>query len=261
MSEIVLIDDDELARESTYSYLNRVMGYVVRQAGDIQTGWQLIQAAPPRLAIVDICLPKYPLDVSKPYGPHGLELAKRIKETYPTMGVVLSSAHYQYEQDVTVMAQKYGETITFLYRTGGFNNLRLAVEKVQNKNAALANVPSVHWYVLSTVLRAQLGDLERPYVEHAVTLINKLSEREKEIAHLSACSLTSDMIAVQMNLARGTIENNLTRIYQKLEISDVKDEAVPGLRPISLLTKAYQLYALQPAGNEMTTSPESSQEG
>ncbi len=46
-----------------------------------------------------------------------------------------------------------------------------------------------------------------------------LSRRELEIAGLAAKRLTNREIAVKLHLAEGTVKNQLSRIFDKLEIS------------------------------------------
>ncbi len=243
MSAILLVDDDAFARQGLRLYLES-LHYKVQEAADVQTAWDLVLADPPQTAVIDIRLPltnKQP--PSPPTEPTGIALVQQIKKNYPTMSIVLLSAHEQYEQEVIQLAQQYMRSIAFLHKGGDMSRLQAALTEVQ-AGRTFFQQDVVNKYVLETAVRTHLQSDETPWIDTALTEFPQLPAREQEIAHLLAASYDSAYIAKTLGLSKGSVDNTISRIYTRLGLTDMKTET-PSLRPLPILIKACFLYDIQ----------------
>lgn len=244
MADILVVDDDAFVRSGLRSYLES-LHYQVREAGDIQTAWELVLTTSPQTAIIDIRLPLYahPQNSTPPIEPHGIAFALKLKQSYPTMGIILFSAHEEYEREVIQLAQQYMRSIAFLHKGGDMSRLDIALQEVQ-AGRTIFQSEIVNRYVLETAVRSHLSANEAYWIDQALSEFAALSLREKEIAYLLAAAYTPEAIAKQTNLTKGTVDNVISRLYLKLGLTEMKqDEA--GLRPLPILTKTCLLYDIR----------------
>jgi DNA-binding NarL/FixJ family response regulator len=241
--EILVVEDDAFTRSGIEGYLQS-LGYAVLTAADAQTGWELAVAQRPQTAVIDIRLP---FDGRTQTGPvtesHGIGLSLRLKETFPTLGIVLLSAHHEYEAEVIRLAQRFVRGVAFLHKGGDMRRLESAIERVQT-GRTLFNSDIANKQAVETAVTAQLSPEERPYIRHALNEFPRLTPRAQEIAHLLAAAHTPGSVASRLALARGSVENHITRIYRKLGLAEMKKEA-SGLRPLPILTKTCLLHDIR----------------
>jgi LuxR family maltose regulon positive regulatory protein len=79
-----------------------------------------------------------------------------------------------------------------------------------------------------------LSDRVGPSVSPLAGLVESLSERELEVLQFMAMGLTSEEIAQQLVVARGTIKAHAASIYRKLEVAN-RTEAVTRARQLGIL--------------------------
>lgn len=244
MTHVLVVDDDAFVRSGLHMYL-KSLGYQVHEAGDVQTAWEMVVLSPPEVAIIDIRLPQQRQNSpsSPPTEPHGLGLTLRLKAAYPTMGIVLLSAHQQYEKDVLRMTQRFMRSIAFLHKGGDMSRLDLALQEVL-AGRTLFQAEVVNKYVLTTAVRNLFTTVETPWVEQAAAEFVRLAPREQEVAHLLSASYTPEAIAAHLGLSKGSVDNVISRIYNRLGLADMKAETVD-LRPLPILIKACLLYDIQ----------------
>ena len=88
---ILIVDDNVFAREGMAIYLRR-KGYASQEAGDTASALKLAKRQQFMAAIVDIVMPAFPGGEAKIGGSEGIHLARKLKKTYPEMGVLVFSA-------------------------------------------------------------------------------------------------------------------------------------------------------------------------
>lgn len=236
MPDVLVVDDDAFTRSGICGYL-RALGCQTREAGDVQTAWELALASPPPTAVIDIRLPLSPAEANTlPTAANGIDLTLRLKKSFPTLGVVLLSAHARYEQEVIRLAQRFMRSIAFLHKGGDMSRLEWALKEVQN-GRTLFQSDLVNPYVLETAVRTHLTPDESYWIDQALTELPHLSIRELEITHLLAAAYTPEAIAARLYLSKGNVDNVISRIYARLGLADMKEEGV-GLRPLPILVKA-----------------------
>lgn len=246
MPDILIVDDDAFTRSGLTVYLNS-LGYQLREAGAVQPAWELVLAAPPALVIMDIMLPLQANGRSPalPTEPHGISLATRIKEAYPTTGIIFLSAHQKYESQVQQLANRFMRSVAFLHKGGDMSRLEVALQEVW-AGRTLFQADTFNRHALATAVTSHFSPLELPWIEQAVAEFGSLSAREQEVAHLLSASHTSEQIAARLGLSKGSIDNIVSRIYSRLGLTDMKAEG-PGLRPLAILVKVCLLYDIQHA--------------
>lgn len=241
--DIVIVDDDAFARSGLCTYLQS-LGYAPRTAGDVQSAWGLILTQPPPTAVIDIRLPLTSAEIgSLTPKPHGLALSQRLKEAFPTMGIVLLSAHQQYEREVIQMAQQFMRSIAFLHKGGDMSRLELALQEVQAGRTVFQS-DLVNRYVLETAVRTHLDHAETYWIDQALACFDSLSPRETEIAHLLSAAYAPEAIAQKLNLSKGSVDNVISRVYTKLGLTDMKQDD-SGLRPLPILIKTCLLHDIR----------------
>ncbi|HRQ39218.1 MAG TPA: response regulator transcription factor [Chloroflexota bacterium] len=236
MPDVLVVEDDAFTRSGICRYLH-ALGYQPREAGDVQTAWELALAAPPPTAVIDIRLPLTAAGNGlPPTKANGIDLTLRLKKSFPTLGVVLLSAHHEYEREVIQMAQRFMRSIAFLHKGGDMFRLEWALQEVQN-GRTLFQSDLVNKTVLETAVRTHFTAAESDWIDQALDELPHLSPRELEIAHSLAAAYTPEAIAARLSLSKGNVDNVISHIYVKLGLAEMKEEGV-GLRPLPILVKA-----------------------
>lgn len=242
MSKVLIIDDDAFVRSGIHTYLES-LGYVTAEAGNVQKGWEIAQTWEPETAVIDVHLPLNENYTGPTMQPHGIDLALRLKRSFPALPIVLLSAHAKYEREVIRMAQRHMRGIAFLHKGGDMTRLHTTIREVQ-AGRTVFNTVIINKYVVETAVSSRFGAEERPFINQAVADFFTLSPREQEIAHLIAASHTPQSAAKHLHLAKGSVENCITSIYQKLGLTDMKTDN-PALRPLPILVKACLIHDIK----------------
>lgn len=242
MTDVIVVDDDAFARMGLRLYLESLR-YQVREARDVQTAWEMAVAQPPQTAVIDIRLPLTEQNPHLPVKPNGIALAQKLKQTYPTIGIVLLSAHEEYEREVIRLAQQHVRSIAFLHKGGDMTQLQTALVEVR-AGRTLFQGEIANKYVLETAVRTHFQQEEIFWIDQALVEFENLTPREQEVAHLLAAAYDSEHIARQLGLSRGSVDNLISRVYVKLGLADMKQEEV-GLRPLPILIKTCLLYDIR----------------
>lgn len=242
MLDTLIVDDDAFTRSGLSRYL-RSLGYRVREAGDVQSAWDLTMTSPPSLAVIDVMLPLTPGTRKPPTTPEGLGFAIRLKKSYPTLGVVLFSAHQSFEKEVLHLAQQGLRGVAFLHKGGNMSRLDMALKEAQ-AGRTLFPTEGVNKYALATAVTAHFSPAETPWIEQALAEFERLSPREQEIAHLLSASYDTETIAARLGLSKGSVDNVVSRIYSKLGLVELR-QAEKGLRQLPILIKACLLYDIR----------------
>jgi DNA-binding NarL/FixJ family response regulator len=241
--DILIVDSDAFTRYGIRNYLQS-LGYAVREADNVQSAWQMASKEPPQIVIVAACLPATPIERAvSPTEPHGIGLTVRLKQAFPTIGIVVLSAYHEYEQEVVRLAQKYMHSIVFLHKGGEVIRLAYALDQVKN-GRNLFQHEIANKYVVETAVRAQFSANETYWIDQVLVELAELSPRETEVACLLSASHTADNIAEHLDLTKGSVDNVISRVYSKLGLSDMKMEA-PALRPLPILVKACLLHHIR----------------
>jgi DNA-binding NarL/FixJ family response regulator len=198
---VVLADDDVLLREGLASLLGRSGFQVVGQAGDGVQLLELVRDMVPDLVVVDVRMPPA-------HATEGLEAARVIRHELPETGILVLSAHAEFEHAMELLAS--GRRIGYLLKSQ-VTDVGEFVETLQR----IANGGSVvdPGLVQELVAARQRSDPLRV-----------LSEREREVLALMAEGRTNSGIARRLWVTDGTVEKHVRSILAKLSLPETDDD-------------------------------------
>ena len=110
----ILVADDEMSIRLLYSEELREEGYEVFTASNGKEALEVVAKEPLDLIILDIKMPEM----------SGIEVLRQIKEKYPNLPVLLSSAYSEYKQDFGTWASE-----EYLVKSSDLEDLKAAVRK------------------------------------------------------------------------------------------------------------------------------------
>jgi len=110
----ILVADDEMSIRLLYSEELREEGYEVFTASNGKEALEVVAKEPLDLIILDIKMPEM----------SGIEVLRQIKEKYPNLPVLLSSAYSEYKQDFGTWASE-----EYLVKSSDLDDLKAAVKK------------------------------------------------------------------------------------------------------------------------------------
>jgi NarL family two-component system response regulator LiaR len=199
--KILLADDHTILREATAELVdNQPDMVVVGQAGTGEATISLVKERCPDVVIMDIAMPRM----------GGLEATQQIVTDYPSVKVMVLSAHQDAEHVIPLL--KAGAT-SFLPKTVGLTELLDAIRATYRGESVLP--PSV-----ASIVVASISGKISPGYEVELTL------REIEVLRLVSQGHTNASIAQQLGLSTRTVESHLTHIYTKLNVNSRTEAAM-----------------------------------
>jgi len=199
---VFLLDDHEVVRRGLCDLLERDGDIkVVGEAADVAEAIRRIPASRPHVAVLDAQLPDG----------NGVEVCRRIKETDPSIAVVILTS---YEDDETLFAAIEAGAAGFLLKQVRGDELVDGVRKLAAGGSLLD--PRVTGAVLE---RLRSGPPKAPELEI-------LSDQEQRLLELIGEGLTNRQIAERMHLAEKTVKNYVTRVLAKLGLERRTQAAV-----------------------------------
>lgn len=241
--DILLVDDNVFNRDGIRLYLSR-KGFDIHEAGDEFTAWKLAQNQQFTAAVVDISIPPDPETPVRSEHSFGINLARRLKESQPAMGVVLFSAYEDRGAEVLDMVREGVRGMAYKLKGSHPETLLQAIQDVISGRVVID--PDVHANrpELADQLFNHLDSKEKTWVQDALRNFGLLTPREKEIAHRVAAAHNTRSIAQALTLTPKTVENYTSRIYDKLGFSEIGTDT-PGLRKAILLAKVCMIQELR----------------
>ena len=189
---VVIGEDSALFREGLARLLEDAGHQVVAKAADAPSMIRAVDAHAPDLAIVDVRMPPDLTD-------DGARAARRLRETHPSLGIVLLSQHVETQHSVELVSSgRFGYLLKD--RVFDVDDFIDALRRVAAGGSALD--PEVVSRLLSPL---RTGDRLR-----------RLTPREREVLALMAEGRTNIGIARRLWLTERTIETHIASILTKL---------------------------------------------
>lgn len=184
---VLLVDDHDLIRQGLRRAFERDPDFeVVGEAGSIGEAVAVATSLSPDVVIMDLRLP----DGS------GLEATKRLRETHPTMGIVVLT---MYAGDEQLFAALEAGASAFVAKDTP------ADEVVAAARHAVASPTAFTAVDLANAMRRRMTP-SGP----------QLSPREKEVLGLLADGLAVAQIARQLYISESTAKTHISKLYEKL---------------------------------------------
>jgi len=199
---VALVEDHALTRAGLRTALSSDFD-VVGEAPDGPGGLQIVEAAHPDVAVIDIGLPHM----------DGIELTQQIRSRFPQTHVVIVTMIDLEEEVVAALA---AGADAYCLKTAHPERIceavRLAAEGGAYFDPGIAHVALAR------------------FSPDASASHSPLSEREAEILRLIADGVANTEIAQRLHIGLGTVKGHVRDIMQKLAASDRTHAAVLALR-------------------------------
>src|SRR4051812_16113333 len=209
---VVVADDDALLREGIASLLRDAGHEVVGRAQDADDLMAKVGAAIPDVAIVDVRMPPGHAD-------DGLVAAAEIRRAHPTVAVLVLSQHLE----ASYMLELVGDDAS-----GVGYLLKDRVRDVAQFVEAVERVADGGTAFDPRVIKSLVGGRRG-------SLLDDLSDREREVLSLIAEGRSNRAIAGALYLSMRGVERHVQAIFQKLELPDSADHNRRVLAVLALL--------------------------
>jgi DNA-binding NarL/FixJ family response regulator len=196
---VIVADDHVLLREGIASLLTRCGFEVVGLAGDGSQLLELVRERVPDLVIVDIRMPPT-------FTTEGLRVARRIREEFPQIALVVLSAYVEVEHALELVSS--GDGIGYL--------LKSRVTDVTDLIDSLKRILRGGSVIDSSLVRELFG------AYHREDPLAGLSAREREVLALMAEGRSNAGIAQKLWITEGTVEKHVHGILTKLRLPDTE---------------------------------------
>jgi DNA-binding NarL/FixJ family response regulator len=209
---VVVADDDALLREGIAALLKDAGHDVVGRARDAPDLLLKVRSYLPDVAIVDVRMPPGNLD-------DGLRAAAEIRRLHPTVSLLVLSQHLE----LTYMLELAGDDasgVGYLLkdRVRDVAEFLDAVERVARGGTAFD----------PAVVSSLVGGRRR-------SLLDELTEREREVLSLIAEGRSNRAIARRLYLSPRAIERHTQSVFEKLRLPDSEDDNRRVLAVVALL--------------------------
>jgi DNA-binding NarL/FixJ family response regulator len=198
---IVLADDDTLLREGIASLLHGAGFDVVGQAQDAAQLLTLVREQRPDLAIIDIRMPP-------DYETEGLAAARQIREQFPSIGILVLSAHAEVDEAMELVATGYGVGYLLKSRVTDIADFAETVGRVA-AGGAVVDPALVHELVAA---------------RHRDDAVEQLTDRERDVLRLMAEGRSNAGIAHRLWITEGTVEKHVRSILARLQLPETEDD-------------------------------------
>ena len=196
MTRILIADDHALLRSGLRALFESLDGIeVVGEADNGRTAVELAEHLGPDIVIMDIQMPEM----------DGIEATRRLAISRPTTAVLVLTMH---EDDESVFAAMRAGARGYLLKGAEQDEVTRAIAAVGRGEAIFG--PAIATRILKFFAAGHRP--AEPFPE--------LTPREAEILDLMASGLSNAEIAQQLFLSPKTISNNVSLIFDKLQVAD-----------------------------------------
>ncbi|MEK6256253.1 MAG: response regulator transcription factor [Chloroflexota bacterium] len=170
---------------------------VVGEAQDGQEALKLVEDLQPDVAILDLAMP----------GLNGLEIARRIRQRWPTIQMLVLSMH---NSEAYVWEAMSEGILGYVLKETATKDLVHAVEAVAAGKQYLS-APLTPEGIQAYGDRMVSSSLD-PYVA--------LTDREREVLHLLAEGQNRNIIAAKLSISTRTVDTHRTNLMRKLNLGN-----------------------------------------
>jgi DNA-binding NarL/FixJ family response regulator len=201
VARVLLADDHALVRAGIRALLEKIPSVeVVGEAGTGREALELVRSELPNIVLMDIAMTEL----------GGLEALPRITKDFPSVKVIILSAHAS--EEYVIRALREGAS-GYMLKDSATSELELAVTSVIQGKIYLS--PSISRTVIDDYLQRVGG---------AVSPLEQLTSRQREILQLIAEGKNAKEIAADLEISNKTVESHRLQLMDRLNIHDI-----PGL--------------------------------
>ena len=201
MTRVLLADDHALVRAGIRALMEKIPNVeVVGEAGTGRKALELVRSMLPNIVLMDIAMTEL----------GGLEALPRITKDFPSVNVIILSAHAN--EEYVIRALREGAS-GYMLKDSATTELELAINSVIQGKVYLS--PSISRTVIDDYLQRVSG---------AVSPLEQLTSRQREILQLIAEGKNTKEIAGDLEISIKTVESHRLQLMDRLNIHDI-----PGL--------------------------------
>lgn len=201
--KVILVDDEPLLLESLEIILTLNNMEIIGKAHDGYEALDILATKHGDLALVDLNMK----------GMGGIELIPKIKKEYPHMKILVLTTFYD---DNNITQAIGGGADGYLLKDSGKEAILGAIEQIMGgRNVIDGKVMECLSALMSGKTQAG-NELE----DKNLSLLDGMTDREKEICSLLAKGLNNRQIADTLFISEGTVKNYISNIYDKTGIHD-----------------------------------------
>jgi DNA-binding NarL/FixJ family response regulator len=201
VTRVLLADDHALVRAGIRALVEKIPSVeVVGEAGTGREALELVRSELPNIVLMDIAMTEL----------GGLEALPRIKKDFPSVTVIILSAHAS--EEYVIRALRDGAS-GYMLKDSATSELELAINSVIHGKIYLS--PSISRTVIDDYLQRVSG---------AVSPLEQLTSRQREILQSIAEGKNVKAIAADLDVSIKTVESHRLQLMDRLNIHDI-----PGL--------------------------------
>ncbi len=194
---ILLVDDEPLLLESLEIILTLNQMEIAGMAHDGFEALEVLSKHFCDLALVDLNMK----------GMGGIELIGRMKKEYPSVKILVLTTFYD-DQNITRAIANGADG--YLLKDSGKDAILGAISQIMSGRTVIDNKVMQRLAALMSVSSNTAN----------TSLLDDLTDREKEICTMLAEGLTNKQIAEALYISEGTVKNYISSIYDKTGIHD-----------------------------------------
>jgi DNA-binding NarL/FixJ family response regulator len=200
-TRVLLVDDHALVRAGIRALVEKIPNVeVVGEAGTGREALELVRSQLPNIMLMDIAMTEL----------GGLEALPRITKDFPSVKVIILSAHAS--EEYVIRALREGAS-GYMLKDSATSELELAINSVIQGKIYLS--PSISRTVIDDYLQRVGG---------AISPLEHLTSRQREILQSIAEGKNVKEIAADLDISIKTVESHRLQLMDRLNIHDI-----PGL--------------------------------
>lgn len=202
MTEVLITDDHDIVRLGTSIVLKDVVqGANITQATNLEETIALLYGKTFHLLLLDINMP----------GGNNIKMIETILAVQPSLKILVFSS---YEESIYALRYIEAGALGYINKNSSKNDLKNAIETVLSGKKYMSREVQELYYNSFTI--GKNSKLE-------ANLLNKLSNREMDVAKHLVKGLGIVEISKIMNLKSSTISTYKSRIFQKLQVENIPE--------------------------------------
>lgn len=201
---VAIADDSYLVREALGQLLVEIPEVeVVAVCEDTYALRKAIESDPPDVVLTDIRMPPS-------RGNEGIRVAAELRESHPEIGVVILS---QFDDPALALE---------LFESGSEGRAYLLKERIGDRSELVAAIQAVaaHRSVVDSKI---IDGLISEHARRAVSPLDELTIREREVLAEVATGKSNASIAASLFLTKRAVEKHINAIFMKLNLQETGD--------------------------------------
>ena len=202
---VLLVDDQELFRRGISMVLGLEPDIDIVEAADGEDAMVKVAAAPPDVALLDICMP----------GLSGVELCGAIRAVSPSTGVIMLTSS---EEESDLYSSIKNGASGYLLKDSSIEQLGEAIRLVARGQSLISPA-------MATKLLEEFVEISKPKVETPT-----LTPREMEVLRQVARGLSNHEIGAELFISENTVKNHIRNIFEKLQMKSRMEAVMYAVR-------------------------------